>query len=103
MAVPTLIRVLITGILLWAVIKLFSWRKDSTPLPPGPKPLPIIGNLRDLPPKGGRDWDHWKKHKDLYGPISSLSVFGTTIVIFNDPNLAYEVCATLNLLDDCGD
>ena len=44
--------------------------RDSYKFPPGPKPLPLIGNLFDLPKD--RDWVHWVKHKDIYGSINSL-------------------------------
>ena len=44
--------------------------RDSYKFPPDPKPLPLIGNLFDLPKD--RDWVHWAKHKDIYGPINSL-------------------------------
>lgn len=58
------------------------------PLPPGPKGLPLVGNVRDLPPPGAREWEHWAKHRALYGPISSVTVFGTTIVVLNDARAA---------------
>jgi hypothetical protein len=66
-------------------------KKSSAPLPPGPKPKPIVGNLSDLPPAGVQEWKHWLKHKDLYGPISSISVFGQTIIIINDVQVATEI------------
>ena len=42
-------------------------KRSKTPgsLPPGPKPLPLIGNMLDLPK--GKEWEHWVKHKELYG------------------------------------
>ncbi|PKS05414.1 hypothetical protein jhhlp_008790 [Lomentospora prolificans] len=52
--------------------------------PPAPKPLPIVGNVRDLPPPGVPEFRHWLKHKDLYGPISSVTVMDMTLVIVHD-------------------
>jgi hypothetical protein len=37
------------------------------PLPPGPRRLPLVGNIADLPPSGTPEYLHWLKHKDLYG------------------------------------
>jgi hypothetical protein len=42
-------------------------KSNSPLLPPGPKGLPFVGNMRDLPPLGAKEWEHWLKHKDLYG------------------------------------
>lgn len=50
---------------LYLVGLLFS--RTSRILPPGPKPLPIIGNVRDMPASGSPDWVHWLEHKELYG------------------------------------
>ncbi|KAH6892392.1 cytochrome P450 [Thelonectria olida] len=61
------------------------------PLPPGPKGLPLLGNLNDLPEPGVVEAHHWLKHKDLYGPISSITVMGQTLVIINDTRIAFEL------------
>lgn len=68
-----------------------SKRKSYYRLPPGPKPLPVIGNVLDLPPKGTPEFQHWFKHKDTYGPISSITVMGLPLVIFHDKDAAYDV------------
>lgn len=60
-------------------------------LPPGPKPLPIVGNVLDLPPKGIPEFQHWFKHKDLYGPISSITMMGLPLIIFHDKEAALAV------------
>ncbi|KAF5495364.1 Multifunctional cytochrome P450 monooxygenase [Colletotrichum siamense] len=65
--------------------------KPRGKLPPGPKPLPLLGNIRDFPPNGVPEHLHWIKHKDLYGPISSVTVMGITLVIVNDRQMAHDL------------
>jgi hypothetical protein len=64
-----------------------GWNKP----PPGPKPFPVLGNIKDFPPDGVPEYQHWLKHKDLYGGISSVTVMGLTLVIIHDKNLAHEL------------
>ena len=52
---------------------IFIPKKQQAPLPPGPKPLPLVGNIADLPPAGVREWEHWRKHKELYGILDQRS------------------------------
>ncbi|KAJ5297431.1 hypothetical protein N7508_007680 [Penicillium antarcticum] len=68
-----------------------SRRRKSQRLPPGPAPMPIVGNVKDLPPSGKQDWVHWLKHKCTYGPISSITVLGQTIVIVNNSKIALDL------------
>ena len=71
---------------------LYRWQnRHSLPLPPGPKGIPLLGNLNDLPKPGELEHAYWLKHKDLYGPISSITVLGKTFVILNDANIALEL------------
>ncbi|KAI1179236.1 cytochrome protein [Nemania sp. FL0916] len=79
--------VLIIGAKLFSIIL----RKRPGPLPPGPKGLPLVGNIRDLPADGDREWEHWLKHKDVYGPISSVTALGSTIVIIHSAELALRL------------
>ncbi|KAL9011591.1 MAG: hypothetical protein Q9173_003579 [Seirophora scorigena] len=81
---------LITFLALLLVRKLFLRSKPHL-LPPGPPALPIIGNVLDLPPKGVPEFQHWLRHKDVYGPISSITVMGQPLVIFHDKEAARAV------------
>ena len=79
-------------IVLYAFDKLVLKRgTNRLPLPPGPKGLLLIGNVKDLPPPGGKEYLHWLKLKDTYGPISSLTVMGQTMIFIHDRNMAIEL------------
>ena len=88
----------LTAQLLFALLALFVLYKvcfrrkaSSAPLPPGPRGLPILGNINDLPPPGKPEYQHWLHHKDAYGPISSVTVLGQTIIIIHDKEMALEL------------
>lgn len=81
----------VAGLLLAYLISKLVFSHKKLPLPPGPKGLPFVGNIADLPPKGTLEWQHWLKLKDRYGPISSVTVFGQTIVLVHDLETALEL------------
>jgi cytochrome P450 len=93
MAVTTLLQAFFLLIAVF-FLKIILFDRNNTnklPLPPGPKGLPLLGNVNDLPPPGSKEYLHWLNHKDLYGPISSLTVLGQTIVIIHNKSLAMEL------------
>ncbi|KAF6811009.1 cytochrome p450 oxidoreductase [Colletotrichum plurivorum] len=80
-------------ILVYIIDRLFQAWKNARlpPLPPGPKALPIVGNLRDMPKRGTFGARFWSEHREKYGPISSVSAFGTRLVIINEPDIAFDL------------
>ncbi|KAF5722024.1 oxidoreductase [Fusarium mundagurra] len=79
------------GCLIYIGLQILGNASRRDPLPPGPKGLPLVGNLNDLPPPGVFEAHHWLKFKDIYGPISSITVMGQTIIIVNNWKLASQL------------
>ncbi|KAK8927190.1 hypothetical protein H634G_01854 [Metarhizium anisopliae BRIP 53293] len=75
----------------YLVYRLYVRRQRKAQLPPGPKPWPILGNITDLPPQGVPEYQHWLRQKDTYGPISSVTVLGQTMVIIHDLEAIQEL------------
>lgn len=57
-------------------------------LPPGPRPLPIVGNLYDIKPVRFRCFAEWAQQ---YGPVISVWFGSTLNVIVSNTELAREV------------
>ncbi|OTA00032.1 hypothetical protein A9Z42_0029910 [Trichoderma parareesei] len=92
---------LVTGIVTWLGLLFYyhyNQKKNASPsLPPRPKPLPILGNIFDLPPPGIPEFQHWLKFKDLYGPISSITVLGQPIIILSDKQTTDDILYKMSL------
>ncbi|KAF8960408.1 cytochrome P450 [Flammula alnicola] len=68
--------------------KVVSKRNNSgpfshLPLPPGPKGLPLIGNLRDMPTNGFEWYTYHKWSKELGTDILHLNVAGTSLIVLD--------------------
>lgn len=106
---------LIGSYLFYGLYRAFA-KTTHLPPPPGPRALPIIGNLLDLPT--GFEAAHWAKHAKKYGalqcllslctlflglsraagPISSVNVFGQTLVIVNDQKTVEQLLEKQSVL-----
>lgn len=85
---------IIGGLLLaWTLVQCIRWlaisNKCKKKLPPGPNPLPLIGNLHNI--LGGQPHQSLAKLAEKYGPIISLRLGQITTVVISSSAVAKEV------------
>jgi hypothetical protein len=64
-------------------------RTSRLPLPPGPKPWPIIGNLLDLPKD--KAWITYQSWSQQYGDVIYLNALGQKMVILGSAEATNEL------------
>lgn len=64
-------------------------RSTRLPLPPGPKPLPLIGNLHQVPKS--LQWFHFYHWSRQYGPVMHLSMAGQPLVLLSTNQTAQDL------------
>ncbi|XP_028104401.1 cytochrome P450 98A2-like [Camellia sinensis] len=74
--------------LLFIFLSYYLYQKLKFKLPPGPRPLPIVGNLYDIKLVRFRCFADWAQ---VYGPIISVWFGSTLNVIVSSSELAKEV------------
>ena len=84
------VTVLIAIGILYSINRYFHWMQAG-PLPPEPRGIPLLGSLNEMPKPGIIMCHHWLKNKDLYSPISSVTILGRTFIIINDPAIAFDL------------
>lgn len=73
---------LVPAWLLFAVFYFLRSRgHQQLPLPPGPKPLPIIGNLHQVPQV--QRWQAFRRWGQEYGPVVHLDMAGQSLVVLS--------------------
>ncbi|THU82960.1 cytochrome P450 [Dendrothele bispora CBS 962.96] len=84
----TYLDIILAALAVYCVVRVVS-RRSSLPLPPGPRRLPIIGNLLDMPLS--KEWETFSKWGKEYGDIVSVTVLGQTIVVLNSAKPAIDM------------
>ncbi|KAJ7168337.1 cytochrome P450 [Mycena crocata] len=79
------------GSLIIAVFSyLLGWNRSRLPLPPGPRKLPLVGNLLDMPPTF--EWLTYMEWSKKYNSdVLHLDVAGTSIIILSSAEAANEL------------
>ncbi len=73
-ALPTTLSIFFGIVALYVINRLLRGQDNGRPLPPGPKGIPVFGNINDMPKPGTLECHHWLQHKELYGAYSFLCV-----------------------------
>lgn len=93
MASPSFSHVNFTACIATSVILVaiyLSRRRNRYPYPPGPRGLPILGNILDIPEQ--RQWITYAKWgREAGSPIIRLNVLGTTVIVVNNLETAVDL------------
>ncbi|EAU84014.2 cytochrome P450 [Coprinopsis cinerea okayama7 len=85
----SLLDISAASLLLYCLIRLLASRRPPAPFPPGPRRLPLLGNILDMP--SSQEWLTFTEWGQKWGDITSISIFGQEIVILNSMKAAVEM------------
>ncbi|EJF62600.1 cytochrome P450 [Dichomitus squalens LYAD-421 SS1] len=80
------LALVICGLAVFAVLRRRS--PSNLKYPPGPRGLPLIGNLHQLTPDA---WFQFADYKEVYGPIVYLNLAGQNVVVLNTLKVAADL------------
>ncbi|KIW74527.1 hypothetical protein Z517_11297 [Fonsecaea pedrosoi CBS 271.37] len=79
---PFIVLIALILVFSYPLYRLFHVGRRHPRMPPGPPTIPILGNAHQIPITGlGRKFKSWA---DVYGPIFSLTIGPTNIVVLSD-------------------
>ncbi|KAJ7101797.1 cytochrome P450 [Mycena epipterygia] len=64
-------------------------KKRIPPLPPGPRGLPLLGNILDVPYE--EQWRKFAEIGEVWGDLASLTIFGQALIIINSVKVAEDL------------
>ncbi|KAJ7490452.1 cytochrome P450 [Mycena latifolia] len=70
-------------------VRYYLFRERRPPLPPGPRALPLVGNMFDLPTQS--PWLTFAELGKKWGDIACITVFGQTMIILNSLKVAEDL------------
>lgn len=77
----------LAGVGVYLIKQLFA--KNHARYPPGPRGLPLVGNIQDIPHV--KPWLTFAEWGKKYGDISHINVLGQHIFVLNSVNIAVEM------------
>ncbi|KAJ7753359.1 cytochrome P450 [Mycena maculata] len=78
-----------TAVVTYVISKVIAKKPLSAQLPPGPKGLPLIGNVTDMPRE--HEWKKYAEWGRQFGDIMSVTLLNQTIVILNSARSVHAV------------
>ncbi|KAF7355007.1 hypothetical protein MSAN_01416200 [Mycena sanguinolenta] len=75
--------------ILFLLKRLVSSQQQVHALPPGPKGLPLVGSVLDMPSE--QEWITFSKWADTWGDICSTTVLGQPIIIIGSAKVAVDL------------
>ncbi|KAG1863085.1 cytochrome P450 [Suillus subluteus] len=88
LTVVTLLYLCLSGVGVYLMMQVFV-KKNHAPYPPGPRGLPLVGNIQDIPHV--KPWLTFAEWGKKYGDISHVNVLGQHIFVLNSVKTAVEM------------
>ncbi|KAJ3758757.1 cytochrome P450 [Lentinula raphanica] len=82
-------QALILATLALPIFVLLYRRNTQLRLPPGPKPLPFIGNVLEIPTE--RPWIKYAEWGRIYGDVIHIKAFGQSMIVLNSAKAIFDL------------
>ncbi|EAU84016.2 cytochrome P450 [Coprinopsis cinerea okayama7 len=92
----SLLDVSAASLFLYCLVRLSARRRPPAPLPPGPRRLPLLGNILDMP--SSQEWLTFAEWGRKWGDITSISIFGQEMIVINSMKAAVDMLDKKSLI-----